>query len=214
MMPRLWNRKRISLFVSTIQQWWSTRWSSILHSLGIYPGIMPASTFVKDSKVQSNHTGALVPERGQHHYQTCRSAVGWQTMKNRSMLLFSQPKCEHHHSLHLLPGISTGKKKRKELQVLQHRFFFEDRANKSSGLWQTALHRIVFLFSLFHMTSQPQSFFFSSIFQDYISLCLIISFQVHTMKGYVAAAARTAGSVPSKIFLLMLLTCTSVYASA
>lgn len=48
----------------------------------------------------------------------------------------------------------------------------------------------------------------------HISLCLIISFQLHTMKDYDAAAARTAGSVPSKIFLLMLLTCTSVYTSA
>lgn len=71
-----------------------------------------------------------------------------------------------------------------------------------------------FFFSVFHMTSQPQSFFFLSLFQDYISLCLIISFQLHTMKDYDAVAARTAGSVPSQIFFLMLLTCTSVFASA
>lgn len=108
-------------------------------------------------------------------------------------------------------------KKEKKLQLLQHRIFFEDRANKSSGLWQTALHRILF-FPLFHMTSQPQSFFFTppsfSFLPDYISLCLIISFQLHTMKDYDAAAARTAESLPSKIFLLMLLTCTAVYVSA
>lgn len=111
---------------------------------------------------------------------------------------------------------SLQEQRRKELQLLQHRFFFEDRANKSTGLWQTALHRILFLFfPLPHDKSATELFFLSlSLFQDYISLCLIISFQLHTMKDYDAAAARTAGSVPSKIFLLMLLTCTSVYASA
>lgn len=109
---------------------------------------------------------------------------------------------------------SPREQRRKELQLLQHRVFFEDRANKSSGLWQTALHRILVLFSPFHMTSQSWSPPHPPSFQDYISLRLIISFQVRTMKDDDAAAARTAGSVPSKIFLLMRLTCTSVYASA
>lgn len=96
--------------------------------------------------------------RGQHHYKTCRRTAAWLTIKNRSMQLFSQTKCEYRHSPHLLPGVSSGTK-RKGLQLLEHRFFFEDRANKSSGLWQTALHRSPFLLSLFHMTSQSWRFF-------------------------------------------------------
>lgn len=81
------------------------------HEVRIHPGIMPASTFVKDSKVQSNHTDARVSERGQHRYKT--PALIWLTKKNRSMRLFSQTKCEYHHSLLLLPGISAGTKKKR-----------------------------------------------------------------------------------------------------
>lgn len=131
--------------------------------------------------------------------------------KKKTMHLFSKPKCGYHHSLLQLPGTSAGTK-RKKLQLLRHRFFFEDKANKSSGLWQTGLHRILSILSLFHMTCHPQTPFSLSLSPDYIALCLIMSFQLCTMKAY-ASAARTAGSVPSKIFLLMHLTCTSVYAS-
>lgn len=55
---------------------------------------------------------------------------------------------------------SLQEQRRKEFQLLQHRFFFEDRANKSSGLWQTALHTILFLFfSLPHDKSATELFF-------------------------------------------------------
>lgn len=76
-----------------------------------HPGIMPASTFVKGSKVRSNRTDARVSERGQHRYKT--QLLSWLNQKNRSMHLFSQTKCEYHHSLLLLPGTSAGTKKKR-----------------------------------------------------------------------------------------------------
>lgn len=132
------------------------------------------------------------------------------------MHLFSQTKYEYHHSLLLLPGISAGTKKKRAPTSPTQIFSLKIEQIKVLACGKLHFTESSFFFSLFHMTSQPQSFFFLSLslFQDYISLCLIISFQLHTMKDYDAAAARTAGSVPSKIFLLMLLTCTSVYASA
>lgn len=179
-----------------------------------HPGIMPASTFVKGSKVRSNRTDARVSERGQHRYKT--QLLSW--LKHRK----TDP-CTYFHKQNVSIIIPCScflaplqEQRRKELQLLQHRFFFDDRANKSTGLWQTALHRILSFFPSSTWQVSHRAFFFLSLslFQDYISLCLIISFQLHTMKDYDAAAARTAGSVPSKIFLLMLLTRTSVYASA
>lgn len=141
------------------------------HEVRIHSGIMPASTFVKDSKVLSNHSDAWVSERGQHGIKRW-SLVDWPRKKDPCTYFDKQ-----NMSI-IVPcfcfSASLQEQRGKELQLLQHRFFFEDsRANKSSGLWQTALHRILFLFfiSSTWQVSHGTFFFFLSRFllQDYIS---------------------------------------------
>lgn len=53
----------------------------------------------------------------------------------------------------------------------------ENLRNKSGGLWQTVLERIQPPFSICHLWQESHA-----ALQNYIAVCLIISFQVHTIK--------------------------------